>query len=337
MAFIKFNIADNASAQLDAWISASTTTIVLKTWEGSSFPAWNFIGTLVQYTTPSDPTTPVAKREKVLCSVRSTDTLTVTRGYDWDTWTTFDADDYFYLNVTSKVIEDIQDEVTRLESDKLDAAWALRTWLTGDRLIYTDSSGNEIGLALWSANEYLKVNGAWTALEFWVPPLDIDWQTQENGALQAADQIVFYDNSALANRKRNAKASTTVEWLMEIATDSEVVARTDTERAVTPAWLTAWLKDQVQTLASKSLWSNIQATENGFVHWYTTRASWTWDLWALVYSDASTTPSTLIYANSLDSWSWDYAWFCVPIKKGNYYRVDWVWHTWSAVYFTPLS
>ena len=66
---------------------------------------------------------------------RSGDILTVTRGYDGTTGTTFLSGDFVYLNVVSKVIEDIQDEVVRLEDDKLNKVGGLRTGLTASSVL----------------------------------------------------------------------------------------------------------------------------------------------------------------------------------------------------------
>ena len=148
MAFLKFNIADNAVGNLDADILASTTTITLWTGEGAVFPASNFIATLVQYDTPTDPTTEVIKSEKILVSSRSGDILTCTRWYDGDSATTFSTGDYIYLNVVSKVIKDIQDEVVQVRTDlngdiadlntnKLNIVWGTRTGLTSNRILKT--------------------------------------------------------------------------------------------------------------------------------------------------------------------------------------------------------
>ena len=56
----------------------------------------------------------VTKREKVLISDRSTDTLTVAsgdRGYDGSTGQSFSTDDYVRLNVTSTTVENVIDAI----------------------------------------------------------------------------------------------------------------------------------------------------------------------------------------------------------------------------------
>lgn len=64
----------------------------------------------------------VSQKERVEVTNRSGDVVTITRGYDGDTALDFDANDYFYLYVTAVVIQDIQNELDRLETDKLNTA-----------------------------------------------------------------------------------------------------------------------------------------------------------------------------------------------------------------------
>ena len=149
--FLNFNTADNASANLDAGINASTGTITVTLGEWAVFPADNSILTLVQYNTPADPTSWVLKFEKVLMTSRSGDILTVTRGYDGTTGTTFLSGDFVYLNVVSKVIEDIQDEVVRLEDDKLNKVGGLRTGLTASSVLENNWSGAETARTISSS------------------------------------------------------------------------------------------------------------------------------------------------------------------------------------------
>jgi len=123
MPFKNYNLSNDWFSQLLVWISASATSAELKSWEGARFPANNFIWTFVEYSIPNDPTSEIVKKEKVLVTWRSDDTITFTRGFGWDTPTSFSWDDFFYLNVVAEIIEDIQDETSRLESDKLNKNW----------------------------------------------------------------------------------------------------------------------------------------------------------------------------------------------------------------------
>lgn len=117
--FQQYAVKDNWYGNILTWIGAGTTSIILQAWQGARFPTANFPLTLVQYTTTGDETTPIVKREKVLCITRSTDTLLVTRWFDGDTPTGFDAGDNVYLNVVSAMVNDIYTEVARLETAKL--------------------------------------------------------------------------------------------------------------------------------------------------------------------------------------------------------------------------
>ncbi len=234
MPYQKFKVQDNAYWNLLSGISASATTINLETGDGSRFPADNFVATLVEYTTTGDDTTPILWQEKILATARSGDTLTVTRGYDGSTPRSFNAGDNIYLNVTSVIIEDIQDEVTRLETDKLDVSdfnSTLRNNLGNWKVIYTNGTGDETELTLWSAGQFLKSNGATSAPTFESPTVDINWLTEDNDALDSDDMLVYYDGAG--NKKRKAKATTSQEWLVRQLTDTEA-------KAWSNAWYISW-------------------------------------------------------------------------------------------------
>lgn len=148
--FEKYLVANNARWQLKVGIWAGSLSLVLDTDQGDLFPAHSndYLCTLVQYDV--DWVT-VLKREIVKVTNKVWDTFTIERGAwacpwsDTETsqWTTayaFDAGDYFYLNIVAELIEDIQDETTRLEADKLDTVdyqnWAPIYWASA---VGTDS------------------------------------------------------------------------------------------------------------------------------------------------------------------------------------------------------
>ncbi len=133
MAYDKRTSTNLAKWQFAAGISASQTTVNLKTWEGGLFPStFPFKLKLEQYDlTSSLENKPVLKREIVKCTNRVWDVLTVVRGDEncpasdtataqTNTQFAFDADDYIYLTETAWAKQDTQDEVTRLETDKAD-------------------------------------------------------------------------------------------------------------------------------------------------------------------------------------------------------------------------
>lgn len=280
MAYEKYNITDDAQGNLDVGISASATTLNLESWDGALFPTTNFILKLVQYTTTSDPTTEIVKTEDILVTNRSGDVLTVTRGFDSSTPASFDAGDFLYLTNHTAIIKDIQDEVTRLESDKLDNN-ELRTGIGNWKVIYTNASWNEVVLGLWSANTYLQSNGTTSAPSWATPPLDIFWQTTVSTIDRANDYIAISDASS-SNSTRKVlinkiadNASTTSAGLVERATDWEADLGTDTTRHVTPNQLRqyAWERPWTTTTVDTKIFNNISSPTK-----QTYTASWVWSL-----------------------------------------------------------
>lgn len=119
----RFFYKDNAVGQLASDISSVATSIVLNSGEAANFTdgtypdgTKNVIATLVQYNTPTDVTSGVAKREKIeVTSVNTgTDTLTVTRGYDSTTPLSFNENDYIYIFLTEDFIDSVYSELDDL-------------------------------------------------------------------------------------------------------------------------------------------------------------------------------------------------------------------------------
>lgn len=277
MAYNKFKVKDNAYWNLLSGISASATTINLEAWDGDRFPASNFVATMVEYTDTGDDTTPILGQEKILVVNRSWDTLTVTRGYNWSTARSFNAGDNIYVNVTSIIIEDIQDEVTRLESDKLNISAfnsTLRNNLWNWKVIYTNGSGDETELTLWSAGQFLKSNGASSAPTWESPTVDINWLTEDNDTLDTDDMLVYYDWAG--NKKRKAKATTSQEWLLKTLTNNETLSWTT-------FWWVTW--DQLNTF-----------------YWYTI-AAWTTYTLANMPTARSSSSSTYTKLKEFTVWS----------------------------------
>ena len=246
MTLVWYTGSNNSQSTFAAGINASAPTLIVKTWEWALFPStFPFLLALEEY----NANDVVTKREIVKCTWRSTDTLTIVRS-QWtcvqdDTadpkvqWTiaySFSTDDFVSLYLTNEQMEDIQAELVRLEADKLDADWELRTWNGAWKTNYNDWSWDENELALWAVDRVL--TSWWTAAApTWeVPTVDINWLVEDN-SLDADDMLVFYDNTEWANNKRQAKWTTTVPWLLPLATETETVTWTETEKAVTPAWV----------------------------------------------------------------------------------------------------
>lgn len=219
MAYVKYKTKDYAEGQLLAGIGSGAVSCVLKAWEGDKFPTLSasqyFIGTLEKRTW-----TTVTSKERVLVSARSTDTLTFTRSFGGDTAIAFSANDYFCLHANSDIIIDIQDEVTRLESAKLNSAWWLRTALSNRLTYYTNWSGAETGLAIGANGTYLKSNGASSAPSRSAPPFDINWQTVISPV--SADSMPFYDTSGAVNWKTILASLFKLLWFFGNGSDGDV-------------------------------------------------------------------------------------------------------------------
>jgi len=130
MSYLKFNQTNNAKSLLKTAISSWAWTILLTDWEGALFPATNFKVVIEKFNTSWQ----VTKREVVDITSRTTDTLTVwTRASEEcvqdDTASpktqaqdalSFDAWDQISIYFTAEAFTDVQDEATRLETDKVD-------------------------------------------------------------------------------------------------------------------------------------------------------------------------------------------------------------------------
>lgn len=72
----------------------------------------------------------------------------------------------------------------------------------------------------------------WVELQRYVPPEDLT--ALSAGPLETADLLRIWDDSAGTEKRISAKASATLAGLVELATNAEALAGSDTERAVTP-------------------------------------------------------------------------------------------------------
>ncbi|MFZ3233251.1 MAG: hypothetical protein WA194_07160 [Patescibacteria group bacterium] len=148
MAFQNYKTTNNAIGTLLAGISASAGTVILQSGQGSLFPtSFPFLGKLEKYDTQGR----VIKREEVKVTAGTTDTFTIVRSFGYcpasysataqtNTAFSFDAGDSFSVTVTAEQLKDIQDEVARLGTAKLDSVGALRTGMTASRVTIIDAS-----------------------------------------------------------------------------------------------------------------------------------------------------------------------------------------------------
>lgn len=151
MAYEQYQTANGARGQLFAGISAGASTVILKDWRWDLFPAHNgttdkdYLCTQVKYDVDWET---VLKEEIVKVTARTGDTFTIERGAWTCPWSdtsivqdntayAFDADDYFYLNVTAEIIKDFQaiylEILNNLSFDSYDGivdAWWMYGYLT---------------------------------------------------------------------------------------------------------------------------------------------------------------------------------------------------------------
>jgi len=282
MTFKKYKVKDDAGGQLLAWISSVATSVVLKAWEGANFPSYGAgetsIGTLIAYDVDGN----VTKKERVTITARSSDSVTVTRGYSSDTPVAFSANDYLFIYATAEVIEDIQNEVESLETTKLDSAGELRTGNWAWKVSHTNADGDEVELWLGASGTVLTSNWASVApsfdtIEASTKQLVRDFTAWED--LTAWDTL-YQDSSDNKVYKTDATNLDKV-WLIwiaqaDIATDwvvSVAIGGIDTNQSS----LTVWEK---YFLGAYSTWPNIENT---------TSLNNTWSTAYIGYSSSSGT------------------------------------------------
>lgn len=225
MAFVKYNVKDNANSTLLVGISAGATSLQVQAGAGVKFPSSNFIGTIVQYTAVGDETSAVVKREKVLVSNNATDTFMITKGFGGDTPVAFDAGDFIYLHNVSAITTDIQDEVTRIESAKLNIG-ALRTGLaTAWRFFFSNGSNAETGLAFGTSGTVLTSNGATSTPTFETPTVSIVGLTADTTGNMDVDYLV---------KNNGTGANTKILVNKYKASDAEALAGTATNKFIDP-------------------------------------------------------------------------------------------------------
>lgn len=149
MAFQKYNSANNARALLLLPITEDSETLVLKG-AFATLPESNFIVCVTQY----NGSIPLF-RENMLISTRVWNTCNIQqRKFEF-----VPENDEVIISIQEKfpfaensVVEcvnssafnkDIQEELTRLEEDKLDISWGTRTGLTTNSIVWTDETGVE--------------------------------------------------------------------------------------------------------------------------------------------------------------------------------------------------
>lgn len=134
----------------------------------------------------------------------------------------------------------------------------------------------------------------------------------------------------------NLQATETTSWFVERATDAEVLAKTDTTRYITPAWLTERVKDTIWTITTWiAFWTNHEALTSWIVSWYVFKSDSTCRAQCYVWN---TSPAGTLVMISWSASQEHYAPFSFPVWKWKYWRVDAINSpSATALTFTPNS
>lgn len=134
------------------------------------------------------------------------------------------------LDNLSTLISGNTTSINNLSTNKLDKSGALRTGLTIDKALRVNHTGAEEYFSGTTTQVIgFDANGMPTPV---TPTVDINWLTQKTSTIGATDMLLIYDVAGGANKKHLAQASATNEGIVELATDAEAAARTDTTRYI---------------------------------------------------------------------------------------------------------
>ena len=191
-------------------------------------------------------------------------------------------------------------------------------WLNAETINATTLTG-----LVWDITTTGNIQGGnITATEFigwgaWITGVsaEINGLTEDN-TLDSYDELLFYDDSEWINNKRKAKATTTVPWLVEMATDAEAETWTDEERYVNAKQVKDATTSIIGTAVSKNWFQNYLADTAGLLMVYITPSGGAGD--AKVFSDWTATPTAVVATIDHDN-NFSNC-ITVPIIKGNYYR-----------------
>ena len=190
MTFPNRQTADNAKWQLDSPIGTGTLSVVLVTWQGWLFPDHNgttdknYLCTLVNFDTDWET---VLKREIVEVTAKSGDTFTIVRSAGMcprsdsdvvqdNTAYAFDEWDYFFMNLTSEQVQEIQDELVRLESYKLNIAdYQAGNYVAGSSSTWTDAYAITLSPAIGAYASKQRFSFLADVGNTWAATLNVNW------------------------------------------------------------------------------------------------------------------------------------------------------------------
>jgi hypothetical protein len=233
-----YNITDGSSAVVTAVNTDSLTTTKLRggsdnTWQnGDEYTVNPFVVTL----NARNASGVITKSEKVLIDYRTTDALycrAANRGYDGTTGQTFSAGDYVSLFVEASLVQEINDGIAELLTEKADAEDVILKSVgttAGDVMYYNGSSWVRLGVG--TAGQVLKVNSGATAVEWGAQIADTSFDEADFSVYQTGDATaeVGIDASNISTgQKRNIiMPDENVDLAVALASgDIEIIDETD--------------------------------------------------------------------------------------------------------------
>lgn len=341
MAYNKYTIENLAQAVVGATLTAWGTTLILGAWQGGLFPTtFPFILKLEWFTSWN-----VVRRNIVKCTARSGDTLTIVRSFEnapanytavsqTNISLQFEVWDIASLVISKEIIVDVQNEVTRLETAKLNRTNSLRlaNWVW--RTSYNDGGWNEQELMLWATGTVLGSNGSLVAPSWTLPTVNINWLTEDTAPDMDTDFFIEYDTSAAINKKILINKFK--------ATNVEAIAGNIDNKFTTPLSAKSARLDSIGWRIGCDFNTNYQATSSWFI-----LATSVWAAYNSNTNDILTgyigtvSPATTVTAGNSNysaNAMVSFISICFPIMKGEWYRVtasSSSTYTYFAMWFIP--
>lgn len=291
MTFNKYSSSNEAIWQLATPISANSTNLILWAWQWDLFPnTFPFKLKLEQF----DISWNVTKREIVLCTNKISDNLIVTRwneacpsDYTATTQTTtqfsFDTWDSVSLAITSETITDIQNEVTRLENDKLN-----KSTYNAEKIAYasTSTGNDDYAITVPDIIAYTETNtfkikaDVWNT---WSATLNINWLWAKTlKKLKNTDFSDLETGDIISTQIFRVTYNSSNWWFFQFDTSpaTAIVPNVGSTKSTFIAWesITAWnsLRNGVEfdEVTSHQSWASISYTYVSI--WYSTTYYKSW-------------------------------------------------------------
>lgn len=315
----KYIIENLAQGTVNTTLTAWSTTLILWTWQGSLFPStFPFILKLEWFTGWN-----CVRREIVKCTWRTSDTLTIVRSFEncpanytalsqTNTAFQFEVADIVSLVISKESFLDIQNETSRLETDKLNLSWGTMTWVLNLKKSSNIASASVIDLSTATGNIIHITGTSWiTSFINWTWRFEIifDW-------------ILTLTHNWTSLILPTSANITTAVW------DSMII--------VNESW-NNWKVISYQKLD----WTVLKSSNPD----YTILSFWDWSDWSATISTTITLTRDMFYSSlTINSW-WilDPNWYKVYVnwaltinswwyirRNWNAWWIGWNWSAWNG-------